>query len=79
MTEENDINFEEPVSEAQRTNAKSSEYSELYEQLKDSKVVTNLKPLVHQGISYIQKNPIQSSLIALGSGLLLGLLLNRRR
>jgi ElaB/YqjD/DUF883 family membrane-anchored ribosome-binding protein len=79
MTEENEINFEETEHTPCSNGGHSSDFSELFEQLKESKATKVVTPYVNKGISYIKENPIQSSLIALGSGLVLGLLLNRNK
>lgn len=79
MTEENDINFEESEQGPQQTASHTTDYAELIEQLKKSKFVQAVTPYFEKSITYIHTKPIQSSLIALGSGLLLGLILNRKK
>ncbi|KER09535.1 MAG: hypothetical protein HY22_10490 [[Candidatus Thermochlorobacteriaceae] bacterium GBChlB] len=49
-----------------------------YEQLQETPQYQTVKRAADNVATYIEKNPIQSALIALGAGVLIGLLLNRR-
>ncbi len=49
-----------------------------YEQLQETPQYQTVKRAADNLATYIEKNPIQSALMALGAGVLIGLLLNRR-
>lgn len=64
------------------TDAEASVTEQLYayyEQLKDSPPVQGVRDIADRAVSYIERNPVQSVLAALGAGLLFGLLLPRGR
>ncbi|MFQ3596918.1 MAG: DUF883 C-terminal domain-containing protein [Chloroherpetonaceae bacterium] len=51
----------------------------LYEQLKETSSFQTAKRAKEQVTGYIEKRPVQSALIALGVGFLLGMLFSPRR
>lgn len=51
----------------------------LYEQLKETKPFQTAKRAKEQVTGYIEKHPVQSALIALGVGFLLGALFSSRK
>jgi ElaB/YqjD/DUF883 family membrane-anchored ribosome-binding protein len=55
------------------------QFSEYYEKLKDTPQFQAAKKAKENVVEYIEANPVQSSLIALGIGVALGMLFGRRR
>lgn len=68
----------ESLAESARTGKIRDKLTEYYEQLSETPQFQNVKEATDSVIDYIQKHPIQSALIALGIGFVLGLIVNRR-
>ncbi len=56
----------------------SDRFAGYYEKLAETPQFQNVKEATDSVLKYIERHPMQSALIALGIGFLLGLLVNRR-
>lgn len=67
------------MAEKEETALLQEQLDALYEQLKETSSFQMAKRATEQVTSYIEKHPIQSALIALGAGFLLGALFSSRK
>lgn len=56
----------------------NDKFAEYYEKLAETPQFQNVKEATDSVVEYVEKHPVQSALIALGVGFVLGLLVNRR-
>ncbi|RFM25211.1 MAG: DUF883 family protein [Candidatus Thermochlorobacter aerophilum] len=75
-----DKTFKNTAEEATETahTTLSDRFAEYYEKLAETSQFQNVKEAADSVLKYIERHPVQSALIALGVGFLLGLLVNRR-
>jgi ElaB/YqjD/DUF883 family membrane-anchored ribosome-binding protein len=67
------------MAEREETNLLQEQLGALYEQLKETSSFQTARRATEQVTGYIEKHPIQSTLIALGVGFLLGALFSSRK
>jgi ElaB/YqjD/DUF883 family membrane-anchored ribosome-binding protein len=77
MSDKTFKNTAEEMSEAARATL-NDKFAEYYEKLAETPQFQNVKEATDSVVKYVEKHPVQSVLIALGVGFLLGLLVNRR-
>ncbi|MCS7013883.1 MAG: hypothetical protein RMI34_12595 [Chloroherpetonaceae bacterium] len=68
----------ESLADSARSGKIKDRLNEYYEQLAETPQFQNVKHAADSIVEYIQKHPIQSALVALGVGFVIGLLVNRR-
>jgi len=73
-----------PYSEAQEipedaSMPPSQENSDYFEEMTRTPFYGTVEELAKEASEYIRKNPLKASLISLGAGFMVGLLLNRKR
>jgi ElaB/YqjD/DUF883 family membrane-anchored ribosome-binding protein len=77
MSDKTFKNMAEEAAETART-ALNDKFSEYYGKLAETPQFQNVKQATDSVVRYVEKHPVQTALIALGVGFLLGVLVNRR-
>ncbi len=67
------------MADKEQTALLQEQLNALYEQLKETSSFQTAKRATEQVTSYIERHPVQSTLIALGVGFLLGMLFSPRK